>query len=399
MRVSDRMTARNYMKYLHKSQAKYAETNQKIASGNRFTKLSDDVSAGSRVLRARMERYKAEKQRENTQEANAKLRITEDNFMSMSWVLTRVHEDKVVRALNDPAGVPGREVLAQDIRSMMAEFVQYANASYGNMFSMGGSNAFTGPFTVVNDKLHFNGVDMDTIFEEPLTKKLLTPAATPYIDPVSRKYVAYDPDGNRVLISPEYVSKDPVTGVHEIKPPSVTGDPDYTGYSLLHAKEVPMDKEMYYDVGLGILVTGPLENPSVIGETAFRISYSGPEVLGFGIDDNGISNNIYNVLQNVQKNIMDFDLPELEKWDTKLAGLMEGFRANLTDIGTKTNFLYSMIARLDNQIDSFTEKIYDLMGVDDAEEATHQMMNDYVLKAILQMGSRILPLSLMDFVR
>jgi hypothetical protein len=49
-------------------------------------------------------------------------------------------------------------------------------------------------------------------------------------------------------------------------------------------------------------------------------------------------------------------------------------------------------------IDNYEEKIYNLMGTKDAEEATNQMMNDYVLKAVLQMGSKILPMSLMDFI-
>ena len=47
MRVADKTTQRNYLKYLNNARTDYAETNMKIASGNRFTKLSDDVSAGT----------------------------------------------------------------------------------------------------------------------------------------------------------------------------------------------------------------------------------------------------------------------------------------------------------------------------------------------------------------
>ena len=351
MRVADRAVARNYLKYLNKAQYKYMETNQRLASGNRFTKLSDDVSAGSRVLRSRMDRYKAEKQLENVQEANSKLQITEDNMMAMNKIIATVHEDKVVRALNDPTGDEGREIIASEVRSMMAEFLQYANASYGNMFSYGGSNAFTGPFTVDADtgKLLYNGVDVDAITKDPTTGVLM-----------------YDDAGT--------------------------------------PKEVPMDKDIYFDIGLGIIVTGADislgdDFPDVIGATAFKLSYSGPEVLGWGVDEDGLSNNIYNVMYEVQKNMADFNREELEKWNMKLRALLDGFRVNLTDVGVKTNFLDAMEVSLKSTIDSRTEKIQDLMGVRDEEEATNQMMNDYVLKAVLQMGSRVLPLSLMDFVR
>lgn len=342
MRVADRAVARNYLKYLHKSQSKYAETNQKLASGNRFTKLSDDVSAGSRVLRSRMDRYKAEKQLDNAEEANSKLKVTEDNLMSMNWVITTVHENKVVKALNDPTSDEGRGIIAGEIRSMMAEFLQYANASLGNMYSYGGSNASSGPFAVDKDtgKLLYNGVDMDSITRDPHTGKLMADGA-----------------------------------------------------------EVPMDKEIYFDIGLGILVTKANDEVAVNAATAFKVSYSGPEVLGFGMDENGVSNNIYNAMNEIQKNLQNFNREEVEKWNTKLRALLDGFRVNLTDIGSKTSFLDAMETRLKSTVDNHTERIQKLMGIDDAEEATSQMMNDYVLKAVLQMGSRVLPLSLMDFVR
>ena len=342
MRVADRAIARNYMKYLNSSRKKYQDTNERIASGNRFIKLSDDVSAGSRVLRTRMDRYKAEKQLENIKEAGYELRVTEDNMMSMNWVLTTVHENKVVKALNDPTAPDGQRIIAGEIRSLMGEFLQYANAAYGNMFSYGATNAYKEPLTVdpSTGKLLFNGVDVDAIVQDADTGKLMY----------------HDGSG---------------------------------------MKEVPMNEEIYFDIGLGIKMTGSQVNPA----TAFQLSYSGPEVLGFGIDENGVSNNLYNCMYEIQKNLEDFDREEVEKWNTKLRALMDTFRVNLTDIGVKTNFLDAMDTRLTSSIDTSTEKIQNLMGVDDAEEATNQMMNDYVLKAVLQMGSRVLPLSLMDFIR
>ncbi|MCL2121453.1 MAG: hypothetical protein FWH28_04305 [Clostridiales bacterium] len=400
MRVADRAVARNYLKYLYKAQSKYAETNQRLASGNRFTKLSDDVSAGSRVLRKRMDRYKAEKQLENAQEANSELKVAEDNLMSMNWVMTMVHEDRVVRALNDPTSDEGRQIIAAEIRSMMAEFLQYANASYGNMFSYGGTNAYTGPFTVDQEsgKLLYNGVKMDAIYLDPLTAKYMYPTDNiPLQDAATGEYVVRnDATGERLQIQADFVEQDPLTGAYSFKPPVLPTDPDYTtGFSFIFAAEVPMDEDIYFDVGLGIRMQGPEVNPA----TAFRLSYSGPDVLGYGVDPNGVSNNIYNVMYEIQRNLDTFNREAVEKWNTKLRTLLDCFRANITDIGAKTSFLDAMETRLKDSIDNHTEKIHDLMGVKDEEEATNQMMNDYVLKAVLQMGSRVLPLSLMDFIR
>ena len=347
MRVSDRSTARNYLKHLHKSQYQYALTNQRIATGKRFTKLSDDVSAGSRVLRLRMDRYKAEKQLENAKEANSKLRVTEDNMVAINSILTTVYSNKVIRALNDPTSDEGRTIYASEIRSLMAEFLQYANASYGKMFNIGGTNAMSGPFTVGTDgRILYNGVNVDSIQR----------------DAASGEYY-YEVGADRI--------------------------------------EVPMNKDIYYDVGLGITMAKDEINDA----TAFKVSYSGLEVLGFGVDDDGLSNNLYNVMYELQRYIdttdagEGFDRASVEKWHTKMRTLMDVYRVNLTDIGVKTKFLEATVERLEASIDNQTVKIDDLMGVKDAEEATHQMMNDYVLKAVLQLGSRVLPLSLMDFVK
>ena len=386
MRVADRAVARNYLKYFHKTQTKYMETNQKIASGNRFTKLSDDVSAGARVLRSRMDRYKAEKQLENTKEANDELRIAEDAMTSINTLIMIIHEQKVVKAKNDPTSDEGRKIIAQEIRAMMDEIVQHANAKYGNKFSFGGTNGFVAPFSVDKNtgKLLYNGIDFDAMSVHPDSGKIVYDNGVDYEFEYEK-----DMDGNFILdaAGERIPMLDPVTNdpIHRY---------DDKG-KLIPTTLVPMDKELYFDIDLGIKMNGP----RIVSDTAFKVSYSGPEVFGFGVDEDGVSNNVYNVILEVMKNIDNYNLEELELWDNKLIKLMDVFRRNLTDVGVKTQYLWDTEKRLEDKIDQHTAKIYDLMGVDDAEEATNQMMNDYVLKAILQMGSRILPLSLMDFIR
>ena len=58
MRVADSTTVRNYLGYLDQAKTNYATTNLRIASGERFSAISDDVSAGTRVLRVRDQRRK-----------------------------------------------------------------------------------------------------------------------------------------------------------------------------------------------------------------------------------------------------------------------------------------------------------------------------------------------------
>ena len=396
MRVADRSISRNYMKHMHRSLQNYMETNERIASGKRFTKLSDDVSAGARVLRIRMDRYKAEKQVANVQEANDRLLITEDNMLAINQILTAVHENKVVRALNDPVSDEGRLVLASEIKSMLEEFLQYANASYGKQFNIGGTNAYTGPFTVGEDGyLLYNGIAVDDIQSDAITGDLYydKPQTSVIGGAIYTRYEVRATPGTYVYKGADNLyyndNLDDTVTLLATQPAPIE-------VALMTDKTIiPMDDDIYYDIGLGITMSGNEVNHA----TAFRVSYSGLEVTFFGKDNFGMSNNLYNIMYNIANNIESFEREEVEKWNTKLRAQMDTYRVNLTDIGVKTKFLEAAEQSLNRNIDSYTNRIYTLMGVYDAEEATNQMMNDYVYKAVLQLGSRILPLSLMDFVR
>ena len=338
MRISDRQTARNYLKYLDKAKTNYAGTNQKIASGNRFTKISDDVSAASKALRVSVEKSKSEEYYGNVKAVNELLTTTENALTSINGVLTSAHS-KVLAALNGTSGEAGRTALANELGSMRNEILQFANTTYNEKFVLGGTSAGTAPFSIDSSgNLLYNGSNVDDIKFDNVTGK--------YMDTVKNI-------------------------------------------------EVPMNGDTYVDVGLGITMSGS----DVHSDTAMKTSYSGLEILGFGKDADGKPNNIYNILSRLKDNITNYDADKVGAYDTKLLSFTTSFRGYLTDVGSKTNFLDTIEKRVSTKIDTYDSQIKRLVGIDDAEEATNQSMNDYVLKAVLSMGSKIIPVSLMDFLR
>lgn len=341
MRVADRSTARNYLRYLNKAKNDYAQTNERIASGKRFTKLSDDVAAGTRVLRTRADLSKAETYLDNVKSANEELTAAESAMTSMNDALSVIYGQKLKAAMSEEKGESGRRALADEISALKSEILQFANTKYSTRYVFGGSNASNAaPFTLdASGRLLYNGVKVDDI---------------------SRR-----PDGS-------FCYND--GGVE---------------------KDVVMDRSVFLDIGLGISMNGAQTDP----DTAFRVSFSGLEILGFGKNGAGMSDNIINVLGDIEANLRNFDLTALREGHDRLGGLCDKFRANLTDIGAKTAYLDAMEDRMNDTIDNYQSKISGLMGVNDAEEASRQSMNDYVLKAVIQMGARILPVSLMDFLR
>ena len=340
MRVADKTTQRNYLKYLNNARTDYAETNMKIASGNRFTKLSDDVSAGTRMLNSRIELFKSEKQLSNVQAINNELKAVEDSMMSMNDVLNEIIGTKLVKAVTETTGEAGRVTIASEIKSMKEELIQFANMKFATKYPFGGSTAKVAPFSFSDDgKLLYNGIDVNSVQQRA--------------------------DGSRYYVDANGIEQD-----------------------------IAMDNPLFIDIGLGVRVDGTSFN-SVSG---FEASFSGIQVLGFGTTDDGMPNNIINILTEIEDKLVNYDLDELKKLQGHLTDRVDIFRTNVTDIGAKTNFLDTMDTRLTNQIDNYKFRIDELVGINDAEEATNQSMNDYILKAVIQMGSKILPVSLWDYL-
>jgi len=341
MRVADKTTQRNYIKYLNKARNDYAETNMKIASGNRFIELSEDVSAGTRMLNSRVELFKSEKQLSNVQAINSEFKAVEDSMMSMNDVLNEIIGTKLIKAATETTGDVGRVTIASEIRSMKEELIQFANMKFATRYPFGGSTAKVAPFSL-NDqgRLLYNGVDIDSVQERA--------------------------DGSRYYLDENGVEQD-----------------------------VAMDNPLYLDIGLGVRVDGTQFN----AVSGFEASFSGLQILGFGTTDDGMSNNIINILTDIENVLNNFDQDEFSKLQGHLTDRVDIFRTNVTDIGAKTNFLDTMETRLQNQVDNYKFRIDELVGINDAEEATQQSMNDYILKAVIQMGSQILPVSLWDYLR
>jgi flagellin-like hook-associated protein FlgL len=341
MRVVDRSTARNYMKYLNKARSDYASTNEKIASGKRFDKISQDVIAGTKVLRVRTDLCKAETQLGNIKSAQEELRTTELAMTAINNILTSASAEKINAALSEDKGEVGRIAIANEIEAMRNEILQYANTKYSSRYVFGGSNSsYTAPFSINSDgKLLYNGINVDLIQQ--------------------------DIDGSLYYMNAGVKTK------------------------------ISLDTDVYLDIGLGIKLQGTAVDPN----TGFKISYSGLELLGFGRNSEGISNNIFNVLTEIENNIRNYDFEKLNNLHSHFRTLCDSFRANLTDIGAKTKHLDTMEERLNNSIDSYMSRINTLMGIDDAEEVMNQSMNEYVLKAVIQMGAKLLPVTLMDFLR
>ncbi len=148
----------------------------------------------------------------------------------------------------------------------------------------------------------------------------------------------------------------------------------------------------YIDIGLGL-------KESNTSKTAFNIAISGVELLGSGVDGNGISNNIYNLLGQIANKLESGDTSNLELYTAKLNKKAEDVRLQYVSIGEKSNFVSYMKDRLEAEKINASKKQNDLEILDTAEGIIEFSELEFAYNACLSMGTKLLQPSLLDYLR
>lgn len=346
MRVAQRTISRNYMRTLNGALSKRAESFERGSTGLKFVTLSDNVSDGTRAMHVQEQRYQANQYLDNVNNLMYEMNAVDSNMESIHSILQTVQE-KVLQGMSEQYGQDGRDVLAKEISKLKEEILQFANAQYSGKYLFGGTNNSAAPFTVDEDtgKLLYNGIEVEKIQKE------------------DGEYFYLDENGEKVTI--------------------------------------PKNDPIYADIGLGYRYDG---NKNADPRTAFEVSISGLDLIGFGtaVGEKGtpVSGNLYDLLTEIENSLSpELDKEALDDQYAQLTELTDQVGICRTDLGTRMSFLERNATRLENDISNLTEQESGLISSNPAEEAIKLKECEYVWMAVLQLGSQILPSSLLDFMR
>lgn len=180
--------------------------------------------------------------------------------------------------------------------------------------------------------------------------------------------------------------------------------PDIT--AVTKPEVVPNSGDTYADIGLGLKISGDM---NVDTRTAFQVSFSGLTLTGFaGYDKvetftgkNGtvVSGNVYDLLTQIEGALTPtMDKAALDDMFTKLVELTDNVGLTRTDLGNRMQYLEQTQSRLEDDITDMTTLETDLISSNPAEEAIKMKECEYVWLAVMQLGSKVLPASLLDFM-
>lgn len=349
MRISNNMMTRNYLSGLNKAMNQYSKAQQQMTSGLRNDRISGNVRDEIFGLRVSAQMEGKEQFLTNIRDAQAELDVAESSLTSISDVLLTAL-GKIESGMSDDKAENGRETIATMLGSWQKQIVQFANTQYQEKQLMNGTVNNRAPFSLnAQNELLYNGFKVDTI--------------------------------------------------------EVDTNGDYTGIKDGETTRKTLMKEdkIYIDLGTGIRIDG--NNQVVDPASAFLLSVDGLKCLGFGTDSDGTSKNVVNILGAIanefkEKNVNGgYEADVVNKNFKALQDARQNLVVNISEIGTRGNFLETTGDRLEADLENLTKVQQKLLIVSDTEQATTVKQMDYLMNLNLAFGSKYLPLSLMDYLR
>lgn len=163
------------------------------------------------------------------------------------------------------------------------------------------------------------------------------------------------------------------------------------------AKLQQLEKEtINIDLGLDMKFNGDTLNK----DTVFDISMAGIKFMGYGNTD-GVPNNLYSLVGKIKDELRNgnYSLERIKPYISGYEKQKKEVLVNITDIGSKTNYLEFLKLRNEDNQFNLNKKILEVEHVDKAEAITEFKMQEYSYNAALSMGNKILQNSFIDFMK
>ena len=245
---------------------------------------------------------------------------------------------------NDSTG-SGRPALGQQLMETAKSIVQSMNGQYGDTFIFAGADGLNVPFTWGEDgKLYYRGVSVDS-------------------------------------------------------------DPNNPAQAADYAKLDYMNSEkLYVDVGLGMKE----QDGKLVESSAYNAALSGLNYLGYGVDENGLPNNLASIVNELGQCLsrcdsatgewQDGDEARYEALQNKLSDAFDHLTTQRSKQTADAAFLKTNLNQLEDTAYTLNEQFNSIEKCDLADAITSFSWAQYCYNAALKVGNSILSQSLIDYM-
>ncbi len=346
MRITTNAILRNYNKNLSTSMKNLDTMRNRVMTQRKYMSTAEDPSSALRATALERKYAKNNDYLDTVDDIQSHQNAQEDSAMQISNIALVLAKQYGIEGMNGTNhSKETRQTYADAWRGAQQSMLLSLNATYGDEYVFGGSDAKNVPFTLED------GVDGN---------------------------------GNKIQIL-KYRGED-VTN----------GDPKIL-------EELSKDSH-FIDLGFGLGVEDVANPPdgqyNIDPATAFNTSLPGINLVGYGQDADKDPKNMVllagMVADELEKEPFDYDRYK------ELVGKFENGRNDLlsqvTILGTQTEFLTTTKERLENNKIQIAEDYDNVVNVDMAEAIMDFSWAQYVYNASLKVGNNILTPSFIDFM-
>lgn len=337
IRMTSSMISGAYKKQMNTTLSQLDYYTKRANNLRNFSKFSENPLGATKAMRLRRAYSQNQDYMNNIENVGKTYTMAEDSAMNVKNILDEA-KDMLTSSSNFGTRSPSDYMtFATSLRGLQQNIMQSLNAKVNDTYVFGGTNATEIPFTVGDDgTLQFRGVDLGS------------------------------------------------------------GD---------EAKLQSMAQEsVYIDIGLGVNVDkdGKVDTASVFNDTM-----NGLEFFGYGIDDDGYAKNIYDLIGQAADAIEKYAQGDADAYTGDIAAKFIGKVNDATsrvlistsNLGIKQNQLESLGERLVSTQEELNEQLHNLEYVDAEEAYTDMLWQQTAYNASLQIGSKLLQTSFLDFMK
>lgn len=342
MRITHQMLSRNYLSRMNTNLSNLTKSNERMSSQRAFNKGYENVSDAGKALKMRKLLADNERYQTNIRDLQGRASSAEDGIRTVNSLLIKA-QDRMVEGLNGTISESDRQKIASELERLQEEVFQIMNTQYSGRYLYNAAGNLDGspPFTKgASGELIFNGTPVDDMVLN-----------------------------------------------------TATGRPSLDNGGVL--EEIRYNGSNYVDIGFNFALSGDKTDPN----TAFKDSYSGVEAFGYGKNADGTPVNAYSLLGRMVTDLRNNNIDGLEKDLNGISDSMGFLLTSITDIGARSTLLEDTFSRLENEYIVLAETQGKLEGIDLSEEAIYNKSHEMSWMVTLQLGSKILPQTIFDFLR
>lgn len=376
MRVTTNGTLRMYKSNLMQTTGSLNSAMTKLMTQRNFNSYASSPAAATRAFKIHSSLNATRVQASNNE-------TVKNKFDTAYQVLDIVGSDiadsmakiPALEGLNGPNETNVNE-LGKVLRSGAEAIVQSMNSQYDSKFLFGGADTENPPFAIEEENgksyITFRGVRID------------------------------DPD---TLDDTYYADPDKQMGAIMIDDPDVPGGQrPMTNEEVLNMWNA---ETQFVDIGLGFKLD---KNGDVVDSTAFDSALSGIDFIGYGMDDEDYPNNMASLMLRMAEIFEGYDT-EANEWANpgdyeeaeKLLNKMNDSRDHIIQkwsaLSAESTFLNTNATQLETTFASLNTERSTIEDIDMVDTITELSWAQVCYSAALQVGTSVIPQSLMDYLK